>query len=53
MARIEKRPLKPCSCSSCRHCWALGQVCTARLIARAPGEKKLGCLYFEDRREGR
>lgn len=48
-----KEPLKPCACAECRHCWALARVCTARLIHRAPGEKKLGCLYFQERGERR
>ena len=49
MTPPEKPPLRPCECSKCRHCWAAAMVCTRRLLSRAPGEKRSGCLYYEER----
>lgn len=43
------KPLPQVRCDDCRHLWKAAGVCTKRLLSKAPGVKRSGCLYFEGR----
>lgn len=44
-----RRLLPPVRCEDCKHLWKAAGICTKRLLSKAPGVKRSGCLYFEGR----
>ena len=39
--------LPPVRCEDCKHLWKAARICTKKLLSKAPGVKRSGCLYFE------
>lgn len=47
-----KPPLRSVRCAECAHGWVLARVCMLAPLSEWPGEKPMGCMYYERRKDG-